>query len=120
MGADAWNEVRHYCRYAMEETSLKITTRKPGLSFLLKSTSEKYSLACNMFLNIFNRSKKNRWDITIKAGDMIRTCRNTGRIEYRDCRSKSWIPLKTKENLDDVREKEWITPAPITLGWKKR
>ena len=51
---------------------------------------------------------------------MIRTCRYTGRMEYRDCRTNKWIPLKAKENLDEVREKEWITPAPITLGWKKK
>lgn len=51
-----------------------------------------------MFNNLFNR-----WEVTIKDGAMIRTCRFTRKIQYRDSAQKKWVSLNRLEELDSVR-----------------
>jgi hypothetical protein len=54
---------------------------------------------------------KAEWDVSIKNGDMLRKCRRTGVVEYRDTGQKKWIPVKDRNELDDIREQQWVTPA---------
>lgn len=50
------------------------------------------------------------WEIVIKNGRMIRTCKHSGKMEFRDCKTKNWIPIENA-NASDIEPSDWIKPC---------
>ncbi len=42
------------------------------------------------------------WDVHIKNGKMIRICRYSGNMEYRDCKSQQWLPLQPNDTTHQL------------------
>jgi hypothetical protein len=38
----------------------------------------------------------------MQKGFMLRECKYTGKLEYRDCKRQRWVPLKNKAALEDL------------------
>ncbi|MGD2117621.1 MAG: hypothetical protein PVG66_04620 [Chromatiales bacterium] len=64
------------------------------------------SQAMVFFKKLFNIPD---WEIVIKNGKMIRTCRHSGRVEFRDCKTNNWIPIENATSNSD--QPMWSRPG---------
>lgn len=52
-----------------------------------------------MLGNWFKWKRKNQWIVTIKDGAMVRQCGRTGKTEYREFTTDSWLSIEEAAKL---------------------
>ena len=53
-----------------------------------------------MFLiSRLGRSRQPEWEVSTRAGVMVRECTRTRRIQYRDCRTGQWVDVESRGDL---------------------
>ena len=55
-----------------------------------------------MFSKLFKKQEDKKWITSMQKGFMLRECKFTGKVEYRDCKRQVWVPLKNKAALQDL------------------
>lgn len=60
---------------------------------------------------LFSRKSNSNWEVAVKCGVMVRTCKRTGEKEYRDTKTRAWIPFVTLDELDVLHKSATELPA---------
>ncbi|MES9936418.1 MAG: hypothetical protein ABW153_08240 [Sedimenticola sp.] len=67
-----------------------------------------------MLGRIFKRKEESLWETSLNRGVLVRTCRRTGKLEYRDCKHNKWVSLESEDELKSVQKELYYT-APLAM-----
>ena len=69
-----------------------------------------------MFGKLFKRNTAPQWETSMQKGIMVRKCRRSGRLEYRDCKNLLWVHIESEEKLKSIQDKlRYFTPTSIEV-----